>query len=618
MGNYYKMSKRLLNLGLCTLLVTFISCENKVDQKNNITQNNVYPEAKPDIRTGKYDNFSTGQVLDWTSSRVYRNESKNAFSTKASSDSLKTKLGNTQNFLDSTKIINNTKTVLTGRITTKVGITSIEGNQTNFNLELKPGDKILVENTGEILEISSIPPSPTPVAPATTVDKDVLITMNMKTAPTKATKDSTFRVYLNNNERGKNFGAMTTSPAIDLNGTGTGDDVLYYTSDNKTGANFFAIGSDGRTIWEHGFNGTFINSAPTFSFNPSATQQKAFLGKKLMYVMSSQGDLYCLNSDGNQVSQIKVNDTFMNSVWVDATDPNFDYIYATSMNGNLYKFKLQLSNSQQASFSLEYSKKIDSVSFVSSPVMNGSSLYLGGENGIMYDVITTTGDVSRSWDLSLYNKNGSAKITGNPVVGQNSIVLVPSGGYLFRIQGSNVEQSPLLELKYDLNSRNKPYGAVFQNSNSSYPTGNISSSPIVNGNTTYISNGNVVFELDYSSNDTFKGKANYCLSASSRLDENSGNLTPYGRNNINLTTSNGVTKVAMLDSNPKLNSTPYINFFSTPFSSDKDSLSRYGYFNEFDSSGRATTGRVTSAISDTSGNVYFTLDNGTLNISTTP
>ena len=41
MGNYYKMSKNILNLGLCTLLVAFISCENKVDQKNNITPDNI-------------------------------------------------------------------------------------------------------------------------------------------------------------------------------------------------------------------------------------------------------------------------------------------------------------------------------------------------------------------------------------------------------------------------------------------------------------------------------------------------------------------------------------------------------------------------------------------------
>ncbi|MFN8673957.1 MAG: PQQ-binding-like beta-propeller repeat protein [Candidatus Sericytochromatia bacterium] len=607
MISYNKTIKSVMAISLMASMLTFISCENSFSSKKintNLENNKITStDAKANLSIEK------SNIIDWTHDRVYKNN-KN-FSIKASSDSLKTKLGTTQSFLDGSKIINGSNTLLTGLVTVTAGSTTLEGNQTNFNSEVKPGDKILIESTGEILEIASVPPAPTPLPGESIVSTSAKL--NLVSAPTKTSKDSRFRVYVNKNVRGKNFGAMTISPAIDLNGAGSGDDVLYYTSDNTTGANFFAMSSDGRTLWEHGFSGTFLNSNPTFSSN------KTYLSKKVMYVVSNDGNLYCLNTDGSQAAQIKINDTFMNSVWIDSSDSTFDYVYLASMTGNLYKLRLQFSNSQQATFTLEYSKKIDSTSFVSSPVMNGSSLYLGGENGTMYDVITTTGDVSRSWDLSTFTKNGAAKITANPVVGSSNTVLVPAGGYLFRIQGSNVTQSPLLEAKYDLNSRNKPYGAVFPNSNTNNPNGSIASNPVVNGNMVYVANGNTLFELDYSNNDTFRSKANYCVSATARLDENSSNLTPYGKNNIAISTgADGVTKVAMLDTNIKNNSTPFMNFFSIPLASDKDALARYGYFNEFDSDGKATTGSVSSAIADASGNIYFSLDNGTVNVIKTP
>jgi hypothetical protein len=280
---------------------------------------------------------------------------------------------------------------------------------------------------------------------------------------------------------------------------------------------------------------------------------------------------------------------------------------------------MDLTNTQQANFTLEYSKRIDSTSFYSSPVVNGSSLYLGGENGSFYEIITSTGDISKTIDLSAFNNNGSAKITATPVVGASGTVLVPAGGYLFRIVGNNVAQSPLLELKYDQNSRNKAYGAVFPNSNASNPTGNINDSAVINGNLAYISNGNTVFEMDYSSSATFSGKANYCVSASGRLDDTGSNLTPGSTNNIALSfNTSGMGRIAMSDFNMRSNLAPYINFFSLPFASDTDSLIRYGYFNDFDSTGHSVSNLFSTSVSDGAGNVYFTLNNGSVNNISTP
>lgn len=622
MINDKKNSKSILVVALMCTSLSFFSCENKVNEVPTIARTD---GGVPTVITEKDVIKSTlSKTIDWTTNKVY-SESDKKFNTKSSSDFLKPDLSKNQTYVDTSKIISGSTATLSGLINTTAGSTTIYGNQSDFSVEIKAGDKILVEKTGEILEVAFVPPTPTPTP------SGVVLTFGspspgpltpmiiVKNAPSQTVADSKYRIYINKNTRAKAFGAVNAYPSIDLNGVGTSDDVLYFTSNNTTGANFFAMGSDGRTIWEHGFVGTFENTAPTFSKPNSLGQQKLYLGKKLMYVVSKEGNLYCVNTDGYQVAQLKIQDNFMNSVWVDSSDPNIDYIYASSMNGNLYKLKMDLTNTQQANFTLEYSKKIDATSFYSSPLVNGSSLYLGGENGVFYEIITSTGDISKSLDLSTFNKNGSAKITATPVVGNNGTILVPAGGYLFRIVGSNVAQSPLLELKYDQNSRNKAYGAVFPSSNASNPTGNINDSAVVNGNFVYVSNGNAVFEMDYSSSATFTGKANYCVSASGRLDDTGSNLTPGSTNNISLSfNTSGLGRIAMSDFNMKSNSAPYINFFSIPFASDVDSLTRYGYFNDFDSKGHSVSNLFSTSISDGAGNVYFTLNNGSVNSIATP
>lgn len=622
MINDKKNSKSIIVVALVCTSLSFFSCENKVNQENTISKTN---SGMPTVVTERDVIKSTlSKTIDWTSNKIY-SESDKKFNTKSSADYLKPDLSKNQNYVDTSKVISGSTATLSGLISTTAGSTVIYGNQSDFTVELKAGDKILIEKTGEILEVASVPPTPTPTPSGVVLTfgspspGPLTPIINVKTASTKTIANSKYRIYINKNSRAKAFGSVNVYPAIDLNGVGTADDVLYFTSDNKTGANFFAMGSDGRTVWEHGFVGTFDKASPTFSQPNLLGQQKLYLGKKLMYVVSKEGNLYCVNTDGLQVAQLKIQDNFMNSVWVDSSDANIDYIYASSTNGNLYKLKMDLTNTQQANFTLEYSKKIDSTSFFSSPVVNGSSLYLGGENGTFYEIITSTGDISKTVDLSAYTKNGSAKITATPVVGLGGAILVPAGGYLFRIVGSNVAQSPLLELKYDQNSRNKAYGAVFPSSNVPNPTGNINDSAVVNGNLAYISNGNTIFEMDYSSSATFSGKANYCVSASGRLDDTGSNLTPGSTNNIALSfNTSGIGRIAMSDFNMRSNSAPYVNFFSIPFASDVDSLTRYGYFNEFDSTGHSVSNLFSTSISDGAGNVYFTLNNGSVNSIATP
>lgn len=491
--------------------------------------------------------------------------------------------------------------------------------------ELKTGDKnleLIIESDIKDLEKLTL------AAPYSGIeiksDEAAVAPQKFKTTtiPKFKTTDSAFKVIIAGNNRGKSFGATGGSPAIELNNpTISTDNVMYYTTDNTTGSNFFAVGTDGNVIWENEYSGDFQGAAPTFS-QPSTDAQargisaKTYLSKRLMYVASKSGEIFCLNTDGRVVASVKVNDSFKNSVWVDADDANIDYVYAASTTGNIYRLKLDFSNSQAQSFTSIYSVKVADTAFYSSPIMNGSSVYIGGENGILYEIIPNTGDTARSWDLSKYPMNGSAKIMGIPAF-SNNIIIVPAGGYLFRIVGSTVTQSPLLELKNGLASRIKPYGNVYQAN--SQPIGNITSSPMIVSGTgkVYIANGNAVFESDFQSVDNFKNFSTYCLSISGRLDDSDKNLRPYGNGNLDLSpvaTDTTQMRIGMVDVNTVSNNSPYLNFFSVPFNSGTDILTGYMPINEFDSKGHSITGYNSNVVADNKGNVYITLDNGSVNV----
>ena len=616
MSIYKKQSKPTVALFLTTSLMAVYACHVSVDNGNNLTQTSV-----SNVSTN--NNIAT--VKDFSFRKVFNRTNQVRFNTKSASNNLKPKIEADRSLVDNGKVINNTNSILTGRVSTTAGSTTISGTQTSFHNELKIGDKIIVEDTGEILTISSVPPRPTPVASAT--GSPVPPKFLVATAPTKTITNSSFKIYINKNTRPKNFGSTTLYPAIDLNAAGTGDDVLYYTSENSDGANTFAMGSDGNVKWENHFDGNFANCYPVFSTPTLAgVAQKnypAASGKKLIYILSKDGNLYCINTDGNLVASIKIDDTFKNSVWVDADDPNIDYVYAASANGNLYRIKLDFTNPQTRSFSLSYSTKVGDTSFQATPTLSGSSLFLGGENGVLYEIIPNSGSSSRQWDLSTYSRNGSAKIIGDPVVGTGGVIMVPAGGYLFRIIGSTVTQSPLLELKNGFNSRNKGYGAVF-NTSTQLPTGNIISTPLLDniaGSTTvYVSNGNAVFQLDYSTIESFRNSANYAVSMSGRLSGSDTGLMSGTNGVVDISTpaAGGTRKLAMADFNTSKNSTSFINYFTLPISASTDNLVRYMPLNEFDSQGYPISGFNSAAVSDGAGNVYFTLNNGTVNTMVTP
>ncbi len=495
-----------------------------------------------------------------------------------------------------------------------------------FYKELKTGDKtaeIIITSDNKTLEKELIP-NQTAYPLLAIKAEDAVIAPQKFIADKIATKttQSAFKIVLAGNSRAKSFNATSSAPAIELNNpTVSSDDILYYTTDNTVGSNFFATNIDGNVIWENEFAGDFQGAAPTFSKpTDSAVQSKlittkTYLNKRIMYVATKSGEIVCLNTDGRIVAQIKIDDSFKNSVWVDADDQNVDYVYAASINGNFYRLKLDFSNTQTPIFSSVYSTKLANTSFYSSPVMNGASIYVGGEDGVFYEVIPNTGDSSRNWDLSKYPMNGSAKIVGMPAF-VNDTMVVPAGGYLFRIVGSTVTQSPLLELKQGLASRIKPYGSVFQGNYK--PSGNIISSPVIsqiNGkNYAYITNGNTIFESDIDSVDNFKNYSTYCLSISGRLDDSDNNLVPYGNGSLDISPSSSGLRASMIDVNTVTNNSPYLNFFSIPLNSSIDTISGYMPLNEFDSKGHSISGYGSAVTADGKGSVYLTLDNGAVNI----
>jgi hypothetical protein len=535
-------------------------------------------------------NISNENFVDWTKDRIV---STKKFSTK----NLKPSIGIDYSFLDNLKTITPSNTIITGTLSTVVEnnlfTDKLSGNSTSFTEELKVGDKILVDSYSspftvlEIIDDKTIKVSPT---------------------PNKEIKDAKAKIYFNKNNSAKNFGVTSNTPAIDLNGPGTNDDVLYFTTDNKEGNNLFALSSTGNLLWSKRLNGNFYKNSPTFS-------TKTYLNKKVMYLPSLNGNIYCINTDGNIVTEFKVNSSFKNnSVWVDYSNSNYDYIYAGGQNGNFYKLKVDFS-STFPTMSLVYENKVENASFTSAPIMNGnSSIYIGSENGILYDIVPNTGIPARTWNLSLYNKNGGAQIKANPLIVDNNII-VAAGGYLFRILNSTVVQSPLLELQSGLNSRKLPCGKVM---GQDYPTGNITSSPIASNNFIYLANGNALFEIDNTSIESFKGSANYCLSVSGRIDESDRNLVALGNGNIAKTSKGGNDYIAMVDFNVADNSSPYINYFSIPLNNSNDNLVKYTPVNEFDSKGYPITGNNSNSTSDGNGNVYFSFDNGTVSILETP
>jgi len=415
---------------------------------------------------------------------------------------------------------------------------------------------------------------------------------------------------LNTNTRAGGFGALSISPAIDLgsDAVSTSDDVLFFTSDNKTGSNMFALASDGNIKWQQQLTGQILGISPTFSSNTVSS-------KKIMYVSTSTGNIYCIDTSGRIVFSNLVADSFVNSsVWVESDTVNKkDYIYLGSNSGYIYKFKVDLLNASSPIVTKQYQVKVDNTSFASSPVLNNGSIYLGGQNGTLYQIVPNSGSTLRTWDLSLYSKNGSTTIRANPVFFGN-IAIVPAGGYLFRIEGSTVTPSPLLELKDGANSRASKFGTVFESDKS--PMGTITTSPIISGNKVYVSNTNAVFELDASSINTFKGSANYCLTMSGRLSDL--NLVPRANGNLTLSTKGASTKIVMVDENYADGSYPYLNFFTQPLDTTTDSLEKYLPLNQFDATNHSINASNARIVNDGNGNVYFTLDNGNVNIISNP
>jgi hypothetical protein len=500
----------------------------------------------------------------------------------------------------STKTINGSNTNLSGSISTTAGSKTVTGSfGVDFGTQINVGDTIVVEETGEVIVVASV--NNDPFNPSfTTVNK-----------VNSSFSNSRYKLQIPKNTRAKSFGATSLYPVVD-----TVNNILYFTSNNTSGSNFFAVKANGDLIWEHNFEGGFWGNSPTIT-------PKTHLSKRIMYLAGKEGNIYAINTDGVLAASFKINDKFKDtSLVVDSSDSTFDYVYATSQSGTIYRLKLDFSNPQVKTFTQVYSSKVTNASFSASPVFDGSAIYVGAENGELFEIIPNTGQAARSWDLSLYPRNGSARISASAYVGlipAGKVILIPAGGYLYRIVGSTVTQSPLLELKNGLNSRNVSSGSVF--TTASNPTGTIKSSPVVMGTKAYISNSNAIFESDFSSIDAFNSSANYCVSIAGRVDDSNTNLLSLGNGNIDLSPSgngDGSFKAAMVDLNTSGQATANINFFSVPLNPGVDSLVRFLPLNEFDSNGYPLSGENASAVADGTGRVYFTLNNGTVNVLIAP
>ena len=240
--------------------------------------------------------------------------------------------------------------------------------------------------------------------------------------------------------------------------------VLYFLTDNPTGYNVYAVNLSSTTTtvngsikWQRTLNGAFNGTSPALVIGGLKNRLYA-LSNYYDSTSGKYGKLYCLDADtGYTLAEKTIGDAVGfkdSSPWVNPVGAS-DYIYIASQSGHVYKFTYDTNNSI---FTMDYDKTVSTSSrarFSSSPVFRASTgmLYAGMENGNFYEINAGSGDVNYTWDLatgSSVTQNTGARMLGTSVIDDtNGIVLVPCGGYLFRIDITTrgIKQSPLLEFR---------------------------------------------------------------------------------------------------------------------------------------------------------------------------
>ena len=185
----------------------------------------------------------------------------------------------------------------------------------------------------------------------------------------------------------------------------------------------YSVGIDEETNWEF-TTGDEILSSPSF------VNDTIVFG-------SCDGNLYCLNEDGNLSWSVDLNDNIILSPTVDEHDNS---IYVGSNDGSLYCI-----DNRDGTIKWDFSTG-DKV--LSTPALKDNLVAFGSNNGVLYVLNQYTGSVEFTYNPGTILFNSA--ITSSPVINGNSLFFGDDAGYLYSLNINKYEVPASMQLYYSI------------------------------------------------------------------------------------------------------------------------------------------------------------------------
>lgn len=239
-------------------------------------------------------------------------------------------------------------------------------------------------------------------------------------------------------------------PNVPVTITSSGNTTAFFLTGSASSTNFFALQENGQVQWQLALheNGKFVGSSP-------AVAQAG--GQNYLYAITDQGRLYAVNPSTGLVAGFAdiPEAEFENTSPFALADGSNSRVYLASTDGRVYRYDFNGSNFTQV-FNVKPVSSALSGRFSASPLVTGTHIYVGSEEGKLYKLNRDTGATVSDLDLSTTVRSEGCQVKAALAIDLTQDAgLATCGGYLYKVRLNDTSsnalslaaQSPLLELQ---------------------------------------------------------------------------------------------------------------------------------------------------------------------------